>query len=77
MFCGSNELIIFSVVNTLGSCPVELTIIELLMDGCVLEAVSQPSLADSSNIFIKNAFHCYTRTTASYVNFSLFLWVFD
>jgi hypothetical protein len=71
MFCGAYELMILTVVNTLGSCPVELTSTELLMDGCVLEAVSQLSSAENSNIFIKNTFHYYTRSTPSCVNFSL------
>ena len=70
------ELVILTVMNTLVSCPVELTSIELLMDGCDVKVVSQLSPADNSNIFIKNAFRT-TRTTPSYVNFSLLLWVFD
>ena len=77
MFCGSKELMILTVVNRLGSCPVELTSIELLMNGCVLEAESQLSPADNSNIFIKNAFRFYTLTIPSYVNFSPLLWGFD
>jgi hypothetical protein len=47
---------ILTVVNTLGSCPVERKSIELLMDACVLEAVSQLNPAENSNIFIKNVF---------------------
>jgi hypothetical protein len=42
-FCGSNELMILTSVNTLDSFPFELTRIEQLMHGCVLEDVSQLS----------------------------------